>query len=253
MTDAGLAGKRALVAGGASGIGRAIALALAGEGAAVAVVDRTPVEEGSGLVGVRVELGDEQASVRAVEQAADLLCGLDLLVYTAAQAHHEPAIRLSPGSWSATLASNLSGCVWTCREAALRMIDQGGGTILVIGSTSLYTPAPQEAAYRASKAALKAYAEVLALELAPFAIRVNVLTPGAFRTPLTEGMTAERRAALLREIPLRREGVPDELCATALLLLSDRLSPYTTGAEFVVDGGLRLRPLALDVAASEES
>jgi NAD(P)-dependent dehydrogenase (short-subunit alcohol dehydrogenase family) len=132
------------------------------------------------------------------------------------------------------------------------MIDQGGGSILVIGSTSLYTPAAEEAAYRASKAALKAYAEVLALELAPFAIRVNILTPGAFRTPLTEGMTVQRRAALLREIPLRREGATDELCATALLLLSDRLSPYTTGAEFIVDGGLRLRPLALDAAETEE-
>ena len=66
------------------------------------------------------------------------------------------------------------------------------------------------------------------------------------RTPLTAHMTAGQRAKLVREIPLEREGVPDELCATALLLLSDRLSPYTTGAEFVVDGGLRLRALSLE-------
>jgi 3-oxoacyl-[acyl-carrier protein] reductase len=117
--------------------------------------------------------------------------------------------------------------------------------MLVVGSTSLYTPAASEAAYRASKAALKAYAEVLALELALHGVRVNVLTPGAFRTPLTAHMSAERRAELVSEIPLRREGITDELCATALLLLSDKLSPYTTGAEFVVDGGLRLRALSL--------
>ena len=122
----------------------------------------------------------------------------------------------------------------------------GAGSILVVGSTSLYTPAAGEAAYRASKAALKAYAEVLALELARHGVRVNVLTPGAFRTPLTAHMTAEQRAKLVSEIPLEREGVTDELCATALLLLSDRLSPYTTGAEFVVDGGLRLRALSLE-------
>jgi 3-oxoacyl-[acyl-carrier protein] reductase len=250
MIETGLAGKRALVAGGASGIGRAIALVLAREGTTVAVVDRAPVDEGLGLIGVTATLGDEQASVDAVEQAAEQLGGLDLLVYSAAQAHHEPATDFTADAWATTLASNLSACVWTCREAARRMIDRAGGSILVVGSTSVYTPAPHEAAYRASKAALKAYAEVLALELAAFAIRVNILTPGAFRTPLTEDMTAERRVALLREIPLRREGVPDELCATALLLLSDRLSPYTTGAEFVVDGGLRLRPLAL--CASEE-
>jgi 3alpha(or 20beta)-hydroxysteroid dehydrogenase len=107
----------------------------------------------------------------------------------------------------------------------------------------VYTPARGESAYRASKAALKAFVEVLALELAPHGVRVNVLTPGAFATPLTAGMSDEQRRRLLGEIPLRREGEPPELCATALLLLSDQLSPYTTGAEFVVDGGLRLRPM----------
>jgi NAD(P)-dependent dehydrogenase (short-subunit alcohol dehydrogenase family) len=233
VIDTGLAGKRAIVAGGASGIGRAIARALEGEGAAVAVVDRASAAD------VTVELGDERASVRAVGEACALLGGLDLLVYSAAVARHEPVARLSPGAWQATLDSNLAGCAWTCREAAGRMT---GGAILVVGSTSLYTPARDEAAYRASKAGLKAFAEVLALELAP-AVRVNVLTPGAFRTPLTQGMSPERRERLLAQIPLGREGEPDELAATALLLLSDRLSPYTTGAEFVVDGGLRLRPM----------
>jgi NAD(P)-dependent dehydrogenase (short-subunit alcohol dehydrogenase family) len=241
--DTGLKGKRALVAGGASGIGRAIALALKGEGATVVVVDRTPVEETLGLLGFEVELGDEPASARAVEQATGVLGGLDLLVYSAAVARHEPTTRLTPDAWRATLDSNLSACVWTCREAARHMIEEGRGSILVIGSTSLYTPSAKEAAYRVSKAGLKAFSEVLALELAPFAIRVNLLTPGAFQTPLTEGMSAERRGALLEEIPLGREGAPDELCATALLLLSDRLSPYTTGAEFIVDGGLSLRPM----------
>jgi NAD(P)-dependent dehydrogenase (short-subunit alcohol dehydrogenase family) len=241
--DAGLTGKRALIAGGASGIGRAIAFALEEEGVIVAAVDRTPLEDGSGVLGLAIELGDERASVRAVREAVDLLGGLDLLVYSAAEAHHEPTTRLTVDAWRATLDSNLSACVWTCREAARWMIEQGGGSILVIGSTSLSTPSATEAAYRASKAALRAYSQVLALELAPFALRVNLLTPGAFQTPLTRGMRPERRRMLLQEIPLEREGLPDELCATALLLLSDRLSPYTTGAEFVVDGGLSLRPM----------
>jgi NAD(P)-dependent dehydrogenase (short-subunit alcohol dehydrogenase family) len=246
MIDPGLTGKRAIVAGGASGIGRAIAVALAAEGSLVAVVDRSPVTDPSEVLSVTAELGEEEASAAAVEEAVRLLGGLDLLVYTAAQTHHEPALELTPAAWAATLASNVSGCVWTCREAARRMVAAGAGSILVVGSTSLYTPAAGEAAYRASKAALKAYTEVLALELAPRGVRVNVLTPGAFRTPLTAHMTPEQRVKLVREIPLEREGVADELCATALLLLSDRLSPYTTGAEFVVDGGLRLRALSLE-------
>jgi len=245
MIDPDLTGKRAIVAGGASGIGRAIAHALASEGAAVVVVDHASVIDPSGLLAITVELGEEKASVAGVAEAVKLLGGLDLLVYTAAQAHHEPALELTPAAWAATLASNISGCVWTCREAARRMIAAGAGSILVVGSTSLYTPAAGEAAYRASKAALKAYAETLAVELALHGIRVNVLTPGAFRTPLTAHMTPDQRANLLREVPLEREGTTDELCATALLLLSDKLSPYTTGAEFVVDGGLRLRALSL--------
>jgi len=245
MIDPDLTGKRAIVAGGASGIGRAIAHALASEGAAVVVVDHASVIDPSGLLAITVELGEEEASVAGVAEAVKLLGGLDLLVYTAAQAHHEPALELTPAAWAATLASNISGCVWTCREAARRMIAAGAGSILVVGSTSLYTPAAGEAAYRASKAALKAYAETLAVELALHGIRVNVLTPGAFRTPLTAHMTPDQRANLLREVPLEREGITDELCATALLLLSDKLSPYTTGAEFVVDGGLRLRALSL--------
>jgi NAD(P)-dependent dehydrogenase (short-subunit alcohol dehydrogenase family) len=243
MIETGLAGKRALVTGGASGIGRAIALALKDEGVAVAIVDRNPVGETTADVRLTVELGDERASVEAVGEAAAALGGLDLLVSAAAIARHEPTTRLTSEAWAKTLASNLTACAWTSREASRRMIASGGGAILVIGSTSLYTPLAGEAAYRASKAGLKAYVEVLALELAPFSIRVNLLTPGAFHTPLTESMTEERRAQLLREIPLAREGAPGELCATALLLLSDRLSPYTIGAEFVVDGGLSLRPL----------
>ena len=96
---------------------------------------------------------------------------------------------------------------------------------------------------RASKAALLAFAQVLAIELAPAGVRVNVLTPGATQTPLTEGMSEAERARLIAEVPLGRQAVPAELVPSALLLLSDRLSPYTTGTELVVDGGISLRPL----------
>ena len=243
MIDPALADARALVTGGASGIGRAIALALEAEGAAVAVVDRN--ESDVGRLRIRETLGDERASERVVARVEAELGGIDVLVSCAAVALHEPVTELSSAAWGATLASNLTACVWTCRAAARRMVAAGRGSILVVGSTSLYTPAPGESAYRASKAGLKAFAEVLAIELAPHGIRVNVLTPGAVRTPLTAGMGDEQRSRLVAEIPLRREAMPDELVGTALLLLSDRLSPYTTGAEFVVDGGISLRPLEL--------
>jgi NAD(P)-dependent dehydrogenase (short-subunit alcohol dehydrogenase family) len=241
VIETGLRDKRALVAGGASGIGRAIVLALEEEGAAVAVVDRDPPEVGAARL--QVALGEPEASERAVARAAEALGGLDLLVYTAAVARHEPVARLTAAAWQETIASNLAGCVWTCREAGRLLAADGGGAILVVGSTSVYTPAAGESLYRASKAALKAFVEVLALELAPSSVRVNLLTPGAVDTPLTAGMTAAQREALLAEIPLGRQAVTAELAPTALLLLSDALSPYTTGAEFVVDGGIRLRPM----------
>jgi NAD(P)-dependent dehydrogenase (short-subunit alcohol dehydrogenase family) len=241
VIDPGLGGKRALVAGGASGIGRAIAVALQEQGVAVAVVDRH--EPDVGAARIRLALGEPAASAEAVERAAVALGGLDLLVYTAAVARHEPALELTPEAWDETMASNLAGCAWTCREAGRRLVASGGGAILVVGSTTVYTPAAGESAYRASKAALKAFVEVLALELAASSVRVNLLTPGAVDTPLTAGMTGAEREALLREVPLGRQAVPAELSATALLLLSDALSPYTTGAEFVVDGGIRLRPM----------
>jgi 3-oxoacyl-[acyl-carrier protein] reductase len=239
--ETGLSGKRALVAGGASGIGRAIAVALEQEGAEVAVVDRSEADVGA--VRVRTELGEPGASELAVARATAALGGLDLVVYTAAVARHEPVLQLSAAAWDETMASNLGGCAWTCREAGRVLTANGGGAILVVGSTSVYTPAAGESAYRASKAALKAFVEVLALELAPSSVRVNLLTPGAVDTPLTAGMTPSKRETLLREIPLGRQGLPRELAATALLLLSDALSPYTTGSEFVVDGGIRLRPM----------
>jgi 3-oxoacyl-[acyl-carrier protein] reductase len=235
--DTGLEGKHAIVCGGASGIGAAIASSLQEEGTRVVILDRNQRAD------VRADLGVEQEAVQAVRRAVEILGVLDLLVYTPAVARHESVTSVTPTALEQMLSSNFAACVWTCREATQPMLEAGAGAILVVGSTAVYTPARGESVYRASKAALKAFVEVLALELAPYGIRANILTPGAFATPLTAGMTEERRNALLREIPLAREGEPRELCATGLLLLSDRLSPYTTGAEFIVDGGLRLRPM----------
>ena len=242
MIDSGLLGLKALVTGGASGIGRAIVLGLEAEGVTVAVVDRS--ESDVGAVRIRASLGAPETSDRVVEDAAEQLGGVDLLVNCAAIARHEPITRLSPEAWEATIGSNLAACVWTTRATARVMVSAGRGSILIVGSTSVYTPAPGESIYRASKAALEAFAEVTAIELAPHGIRVNMLTPGAVRTPLTANMTEGQRAKLIDAIPLAREALPEELVMTAILLLSDRLSPYTTGAEFIVDGGLRLRPLS---------
>lgn len=244
MTDSGLAGLTALVSGGASGIGEAIAVALTTEGVQTAVVDRNPCEVGS--VQLQETLGDPTSAERVVRAALAELGQIDLFVNCAAIARHEPVHKLSSDAVEATMASNFLSCVWLSRSIAQHMIERQHGSILIVGSTSIYTPAQTESIYRASKAALKAFAEVLALELAPWRIRVNILTPGAVATPLTAGMSSSQRQHLEAQIPLGREASTAELTATALLLLSDQLSSYTTGTEFIIDGGLRLRPLSID-------
>ena len=107
------------------------------------------------------------------------------------------------------------------------------------------TQAYREAAYHISKTGLQVFKNTLALELAPFGIRVNLLVPGHFPTGLTAGVSEQTERIMRGQIPLRRLGRTSELGPAAVLLLSDQLSPYTTGAEIAVDGGLHLRPLPL--------
>ncbi|MCC6613407.1 MAG: SDR family oxidoreductase [Anaerolineae bacterium] len=251
--DAGLRGKTALITGGGTGIGRAIALALAAEGVNIAIASRQPeVAAVSEIAALGVEathiladVSDEAQVVRMVEGAIAHFGHVDLYVNNAAIARHQPVTRLTTEAWLETLHTNLSACMWACREIGQHMIARGGGSILIVGSTAQYTQAYREAAYHISKTGLRVYKNTLALELAPYGIRVNLLVPGHFVTPLTAGIPAATEAIMKSQIPLRRLGSTDELGATAVLLLSDKLSPYTTGAEFTVDGGLHLRPLPL--------
>jgi len=249
--DTGLAGKRALVTGGCSGIGRAIALALAAEGVDVAIADinyRPEVAAEIESAGVRAhgivaDVSKEDDVVRMVGSAAEALGGLELYVNNAGGAWHEPLTRVTRSAFEKTMSTNVAASVYACREAARIFVRQRHGAILAIASTAMVSAQPRESAYRASKAALKAHIEVAAVELAPFAIRVNLLTPGATDTPFVPRVLADQRARALREIPLRREARPEEMASAAVFLLSDRLAGYITGAELIVDGGLRLRPI----------
>ena len=129
------------------------------------------------------------------------------------------------------------------REVARVFVAQKRGSILAVGSTATVSAQPRETAYRASTAALKAHIEVAAVELAPFGIRVNLLTPGGTDTPFVADAPAAQRARAIREIPLRREARSEEMAPAALFLLSERLAGYITGTELIVDGGLRHRPI----------
>ena len=251
--DTGLRGKTALVTGGSSGIGKGIALALADEGVDLAIASRDPDAaalleiRGKGVRCIRIaaDVSRESEVVRMVREAVEGLGSLDLFVNNAAWAWHQPVTKIDSRSWYATIDTNLSACIWASREVCRHMISRRRGSILVIGSASRLTPSYREAAYRISKTGLNALVESLTLEMAPYGIRVNMITPGHFRTRLTGSVPREIEEKMLRLIPSHRFGEPLSVGRAAAFLLSDALSPYTWGADLVVDGALSLRPLPL--------
>jgi NAD(P)-dependent dehydrogenase (short-subunit alcohol dehydrogenase family) len=250
----GLRGRKALITGAASGIGQSIATALVGVGVEVLIADRRPGDEtlelitemGGQATYLAVDLRFEDQVERLVGQALDHLGSIELFVNVAGVYNAEAVTALSTGAWSEQFAVNVTACALICRSLLPHMIAAGRGSILIVGSTVVCVPSYAGAAYRASKVALRSYMETLAVELAPFAIRVNMLTPGPFPTRLNDVLPSDQRRASAREVPLhQREGRIDEVRGPALFLLSDELASYVTGTEVFVDGGLHLRPLYL--------
>ena len=217
----------------------------------LAIASRNPTPEaiellrtyGVDVLPINADVSQEAQVNRMVAQTIAHFGHLDHYVNNAAWEWHEPVTRLTTESWMNTINTNLSACVWGCREVSRHMVERRQGSILIVGSTASVHPLYKEASYRVSKTGLNAYAEVLAIELAPYNIRVNVLIPGAFVTRITAAFFSGKKSEVLKkDIPLKRIGIPDELGPSAVLLLSDKLSPYTTGAKLLVDGGLSFRP-----------
>ncbi len=246
-------GKVAIVTGGGRGIGRGIALALAAEGVDIAIASRNPAAktvEAIGAHGVRAlrlvaDVGHEDQVVRMVQETIDGLGGLDLYVNNVAAHWDEPVTKVTGNGWLNSINTNLSACVYACREVSRHFIAQGTGSILIVGSTAAHAPLATETGYRVSKAGLKPYMELLAVELAPFKIRVNMVTPGYLPTGVSAAVIGDREKEILDQIPLRCPGKPEDFGNAAAWLLSDTLSAYTTGSELLVDGGFHLRPTAL--------
>jgi len=251
--DTELKGTNALITGGSSGIGLGIATALAREGVNLAIASRHPDEEALRALqthGVRVraipaDVSKEDEVRRMVASAVEAFGALHAYVNNAAWSWHEPVTKLTARGLENTMRTNLFACFWACREVARHMIARRSGAICIVGSTAEFTPQGGEASYRASKLGLRGYMESLAVELAPFGVRVNMVVPGHFVTRLTAGVPADTLARLVEEIPLGRTGDPEEVGAMTAVLLSNRLTPYTTGAAVTVDGGLHLRPLKM--------
>jgi len=258
--DTGLRGKTALITGGSSGIGKGIALALAAEGVHLAIASRRPDQaalDEIAALGVPVtrlvaDVSNEAEVVGMVAEAISALGHLDFYVNNAAWTWHQPITRLDSDAWFSTLNTNLSSAMWATREVGRHMIARRSGSLVIIGSTARFNPAYTETAYRISKMGLRMLMQNLAIELAPYGLRVNMVTPGHFVTRLTGGIAPAIEAKLLDLIPAHRFGDPAEIGNAVAFLLSERLSGYTTGADLVIDGGLTLNPLPIRTAEEIE-
>ena len=243
-----LSGKAALVTGASSGLGRHFALALALAGAKVAVAARRVdaledvcdeiMEAGGEAVAVPLDVTDPASVSTAVEDAVVGLGGIDILVNNAGVTDARPLLDTDGDAWDRVLDTNLKGAFLVARAAADAMRERGqGGAIVNIASILGLRVAGQVAAYAASKAGLVHLTKAMALELARHRIRVNALCPGYVETDLNRDFFAsDAGQALVRRIPQRRLGRPEDLDGPLLLLCSDA-GAYMTGAVLAVDGG----------------
>jgi 3-oxoacyl-[acyl-carrier protein] reductase len=248
-----LAGRRALVTGASSGIGRAVALALAAEGARVAVhynrsaddarQTLTAVERlgGEGLL-VQADLGDEAAASAAVDRAAERLGGLDVVVNNAGDPLRRSALADCPTDlWREAFRVNVDSAFFLTRRAIPHLLRSGRASIVNVLSLSVQTGGAGGAGpYAAAKGALEVMTRTLAKELAP-AVRVNAVMPGVIETRHHERFsTPERMQEYRRQTPLGRNGTAEEAAQAVLFLAGDSAS-FVTGAILDVNGGRFMR------------
>lgn len=240
--------KVALVTGGGSGIGAAIAQALASEGAAVAVIDmdgaraRDMAEQlqaqGATVFWQRCDVTQQQQVNAAFDASIAALGGIDILVASAGIGVQRAFLDTPLDEWQRVLSVNLTGAFLCGQAAARAMLARGGGRILNIASGAGLRGVPGRSAYGASKGGLILLTKVMAAELGVHGITVNAIAPGPIETAMTLAMhTAETRNAYIAATPLHRYGALQEVAASAVFMASEGAG-YITGHTLEVDGGM---------------
>lgn len=245
-----LEGKKALVTGGSRGIGKGIALALATQGADVAVNYRSKAEEAQKVVdkikakgreafAVQADVSNSAQVAKMFEEIKTKWSKLDILVNNAGIVQFAPFEKLTEKQWDQVLAVNLKG-QFLCSQEAVRLMGQGARIINIasIASGGVGIGFSQVAHYTASKGGVVALTENMALELGGKGINVNAIAPGMIETDMTKSMLADekQKAGVMTRIPKGRVGKPEDIGAAAAFLASDE-ADYITGTVLYVDGG----------------
>ena len=244
-----LTGKRALVTGGDSGIGRAAAIAFAREGADVAINYHPDEEsdartvialieaEGRKAVALPADLRDEAAARKLVDDAVKALGGLEVLVLNAGRQQAEKSIEdITSDAFDATIKTNIYAPFWMAQQALPSL--KKGASIIITSSVQAFSPSAHLFDYAQTKAANRAFAQALAKQLAPKGIRVNAVAPGPFWTALqvSGGQFKDKLPEFGADSPLGRAGQPVEIAPIYVLLASDEAS-YITGEVYAATGG----------------
>jgi NAD(P)-dependent dehydrogenase (short-subunit alcohol dehydrogenase family) len=244
-----LRSKKAIVTGGASGIGRAIVSAFAGEGADVALFDlnllnaqrvarEIAAATGRAVHAIACDVGDGPQVERGFQEADRVLGGLDVLVNNAGIIRQNAVVDMPEAEWELILRNNLKSVFLCSKEAARRMRAHGrGGRIIAISSIHAVLSEPNCAHYTAAKGGIESFCRTLATELAPDKVTVNYIRPGATYTELTRPMYTESVVrSLFERVPLKAIAQPEWIAAGAVFLASDD-AHYMTGQHLTIDGG----------------